>query len=152
MALETGSSHSRGMAARNNTVRTLIRVGWRACFVSGVPHGPAPKYSGVIPLWDPLLNRFLKGPGIFVILGPLPELPVLFIGSAPGPMEKKFWEKLEPSDRGGFAWRWESESHPPPTYAACIAFSAHQEMIPVLSAFLAREIQGPATSNPWPGR
>lgn len=152
MAQKTGSPHPFRMGTRNNTLRTLVRVGWRACFLSGVPRGPAPEFSGILPLRDQLLTRFLKGPGIFLILGPFPELPVLHIGSAPGPMEQKFWARLEPTDRGGFVWRWESESHPPPTYAACIAFSAHQEMIPILSAFLAREIQGPAISDLRAGR
>lgn len=98
--------------------------------------GKDPGFSGILSLEDPELLPFLEKPGVFLIIGPTPDLPFLHVGAAQGPMGRNLWARLQPASFQGFVWRWEEVSDPAPTYAACIAFDEGWELIPSMKTLL----------------
>lgn len=134
-----GSLHRIRLAERAGFLETLTRECWSELSSSLEEKGPPPEFSGIHSLRDPLLHPFLELPGVFLILGPTPDFTILHIGAAQGPMGRKVWARLEPLSLGRFAWRWEAESDPEPTYAACIVFSGNWGLIPAMKALVTRE-------------
>lgn len=134
-----GSLHRIRLRERTELLEILTRESWNELSSSLEEKGPPPEFSGIHSLRDPLLLPFLELPGVFLILGPTPDFAILHIGAAQGPMGRKVWARLQPLSLGRFAWRWEAESDPAPTYAACIVFSGNWGLIPAMKALVTRE-------------
>lgn len=116
-----------------------------------------PDFSGILPLGDPSLRPYLNKPGIFFILGPQPSLPLLHVGASRGPVGFVLRSRLEEKPDGGFEWRWEKRSNPPPTFAAIATMEDHWAFAPPLRNLLARRLgseekdgQGPGVEQPKP--
>lgn len=134
------SMNDASLGAYSEALRGMIREGWDVINAqAGRKSGP-PDYSGILPLSSPLLEPFFGQPGVFLIFGPAPDFSILSIGAAQGPMERTIWSRLETTSLDLFAWRWEATSDPPPTYAACLAFSHAWSCIPLMRDFLAEEV------------
>ncbi len=99
-----------------------------------------PDFSGILPLGDPSLLPYLDRPGVFFILGPHPHLPLLHIGASRGPVGTVLLSRLERCPEGGWMWRWEKRSDPPPTFAAVATMTNHWAFAPPLRDLLARRL------------
>jgi hypothetical protein len=99
-----------------------------------------PDFSGILPLGDPSLTPYLDRPGVFFILGPHPQLPLLHIGASRGPVGPVLLSRLERCRDGGWVWRWERRSDPPPTFAAVATMTDHWAFAPPLRDLLARRL------------
>lgn len=111
-----------GLKERARLVEEMARRSWDA-----LPSGPRLtmrklEFSGLRPLEDPLLLPFLERPGVFLILGPGPDFPILHLGATQGPIQKALETRMERRGSDGFTWRWEARSTPPPSHLACITF------------------------------
>ena len=105
-----------------------------------------PDFSGIVPLGDPSLLPDLDRPGVFFILGPHPHLPLLHIGASRGPVGPVLMSRLERCRDGGWVWRWERRSDPPPTFAAVATMMDHWAFAPPLRDLLARRLDFQGTS------
>ncbi len=100
----------------------------------------SPDFSGILPLGDPSLRTYLNKPGIFFILGPHPQLPLLHIGASRGPIGFVLRSRIEEVPEGGFGWRWESRSDSPPTFAAIATMEEYWAFAPPLRNLLAKRL------------
>ena len=121
---------------RNRFLAERIQEAWEELSHTLSVVGRDPEYSGILPLKDPKILPFLEKPGVFLVIGPTPDLPILHVGTAQGPMGRNLWARLVPASLRGFVWRWEEESDPAPTYAACIAFDEGWGLIPSMKTLL----------------
>lgn len=101
-----------------------------------------PDFSGILPLGDPALRPYLNKPGIFFILGPLPDLPLLHVGASRGPTGFVIRSRIEERADGGFGWRWETRSDQPPTFAAIATMEEYWAFAPPLRNLLAKRLGG----------
>ena len=101
-----------------------------------------PDFSGILPLGDPALRPFLNKPGVFFILGPHPSLTLLHIGASRGPIGFVLRSRIEEYPDGGFGWRWEGRSEPPPTFAAIATMEEYWAFAPPLRNILAKKLGG----------
>ena len=131
---------------RNRLLSETVQTTWEELSEALSVSKRDPEFSGILSLKDPRLLPFLQKSGVFLVIGPMPELPILHVGAAQGPMGRNLWARLEPDSFSGFVWRWEEESDPPPTYAACIAFDASSGLIPSMKTLLVHRM---ADSLPW---
>ena len=106
-----------------------------------------PDFSGILPLGDPDLRTYLNKPGVFFILGPQPELPLLHIGASRGPIGFVLRSRLEERPGGEYGWRWESRPESPPTFAALATMEEYWAFAPPLRNLLAKKL-GEETSTP----
>jgi len=132
--------------SRNRLLSETVRTTWEELSEALCVSKRDPEFSGILSLKDPGLLPFLQKSGVFLVIGPMPELPILHVGAAQGPMGRNLWARLEPASLSGFVWRWEEASEPPPTYAACIAFDVGSGLIPSMKTLL---VQRMADSLPW---
>jgi hypothetical protein len=102
----------------------------------------SPDFSGILPLGDPSLKPYLNKPGIFFVLGPQPELPLLHVGASRGPIGFVLRSRIEELPGGGFDWRWESRSASPPTFAAVATMEDYWAFAPPLRNLLAKRLGG----------
>jgi hypothetical protein len=99
-----------------------------------------------------------RGPGVFFVLGPHPHLPLLHIGASRGPVGPVLLSRLERCRDGGWVWRWERRSDPPPTFAAVATMLDHWAFAPPLRDLLARRLDfqgatpGAIITDPRPPR
>lgn len=126
----------------NDFLGSLVRETWddldRALRITE----SSPDFSGILPLGDPSLKSYLNKPGIFFILGPHPELPLLHIGASRGPIGFVLRSRIEELPEGGFDWRWESRSDSPPTFAAIATMEEYWAFAPPLRNLLAKRLGG----------
>lgn len=97
-----------------------------------------PGYSGIHPLGAQELKPFLERPGLFLIIGPLPEVRVLHVGSSQTAMGRSLSSKLIPGPEWTWSWRWETSRNPVPTYTACISMEGSLPLVPAMKTLLAR--------------
>ena len=102
----------------------------------------SPDFSGILPLGDPSLKPYLNKPGIFFILGPHPELPLLHVGASRGPIGFVLRSRIEEVPGGGYDWRWESRSDSPPSFAAVATMEEYWAFAPPLRNLLAKRLGG----------
>jgi hypothetical protein len=103
-----------------------------------------PDFSGILPLGDPALRPYLNKPGIFFILGPQPDLPLLHIGASRGPIGFVLRSRIERQPDGRYHWRWESGSEKPPTFAAIATMEDYWAFAPPLRNLLAKRLETPS--------
>jgi hypothetical protein len=142
---EWNSPHGSGVSpveALNRFLGAMVRDTWddldRALRITE----KLPDFSGILPLADPALRPYLNKPGVFFIFGPHPSLPLLHIGASRGPIGFVLRSRLEEYPEGGFGWRWESRSDPPPTFAAIATMEDYWAFAPPLRNLLARKLGG----------
>lgn len=122
----------------------LIVEAWGEFAAKRGIRNPAPRFSGIIPLTDPSLLPFLDLPGVFLVLGPLPEISLLHLGASQNSIGEALWIRIAPDLGQGYSWRWEEGSSAPPAYVACVALEGGLDFIPPLHTLLARRM-GPGT-------
>ena len=138
----TSESGAAALDTLNRFFGSLVRETWddldRALRITE----SSPDFSGILPLGDPSLKPFLNKPGIFFILGPQPELPLLHIGASRGPIGFVLRSRIEEVPGGGFDWRRESRSDSPPTFAAVATMEEYWAFAPPLRNLLAKRLGG----------
>jgi hypothetical protein len=128
--------------ALNRFLGTMVRDTWHDLDQALRITENLPDFSGILPLGDPALHPYLNKPGVFFILGPHPSLPLLHIGASRGPIGFVLRSRIEEYPDGGFGWRWESRSDPPPTFAAIATMEDYWAFAPPLRNLLARKLGG----------
>jgi hypothetical protein len=136
----TSGSGIQAIGALNRFLGALVKDTWddldRALRITE----STPDFSGILPLGDPSLLPYLDRPGVFFILGPHPSLPLLHIGASRGPVGPVLLSRLERCRDGGWVWRWERRSDPPPTFAAVATMLDHWAFAPPLRDLLAQRL------------
>jgi len=115
-------SQTHYFSERERLLGNCLKNSWRELAFALAGNEEQPEFSGIISLADPKLLPFLEKPGVFLIIGPEPSLPILHVGASQGPISGSLWARLEQTPGEGFVWRWEELSDPPPTFAACLTF------------------------------
>lgn len=135
-----GVPRAEGIRSLNRQLDALIRDTWddldRALRITETH----PDFSGILPLGDPGLQSFLAKPGVFVILGPQPALPILHIGASRGPIGFVLRSRIEEAPGGGFGWKGEKQSEPRPTFAAIATMEQYWAFAPPLRNLLAKRL------------
>lgn len=93
------------LEAQNQLLAGHIQAAWADLSHALSAPGRDPEYSGILSLKDPTLLPILEKPGVFLVMGPTPGLPILHVGAAQGPMGRNLWARLVPSSCEGFVWR-----------------------------------------------
>lgn len=141
-------SDAKSVDSLNRFLGALVRETWddldRALRITE----NSPDFSGILPLGDPSLRSYLNKPGIFFILGPHPELPLLHVGASRGPIGFVLRSRIEEVPEGGFGWRWESRSDSPPTFAAIATMEEYWAFAPPLRNLLAKRLGGGTGETP----
>ena len=136
----TQGSGANPVEALNRFLGAMVRDTWddldRALHITE----NLPDFSGILPLGDPALRPYLKKPGVFFILGPHPTFPLLHVGASRGPIEFVLRSRIEEYPEGGFGWRWETRSNPPPTFAAIATMEDYWAFAPPLRNLLAKKL------------
>ena len=110
-----------------------------------------PGYSGIQPLGSPELEPFLRKPGLFMVIGPLPEVRVLHMGASRTAIGGSLSSKLIPGPEWTWSWRWETLPHPVPTYAACVSMEGSLTLVPAMKTLLARYLLPLQSAYQGPG-
>ncbi len=116
--------------------------------------GAPPEFSGLFRVGDERLGPYLKEPGVFLVVGPEPALPLLYVGAAKEPMATALAAQIRREGPGEPHWSWEERSEPPPTYLACLAMPENWTFAPTLKSLLVHRLRPrlSVTTGQQPGR
>jgi len=134
------ASHEGAVESLNRFLGAMVKDTWEDLDRALRITESNPDFSGILPLGDPALKPYLNKPGVFFILGPQPSLPLLHVGASRGPVGFVLRSRLEETRDGGFGWRWERRSDPPPTFAAVATMEDYWAFAPPLRNLLARRL------------
>ena len=133
-------------------VGQLIQSTWQDLSATmGIETEPL-DFSGVHPLGAHRLVPYLDRLGIILLFGPLPEVRILHLGGSRTTMRTQLNSALMPGTDRGWGWWGDSESHPVPTFAACVAMDENLLLIPALRSLLARYLVPLQSVQESPGR
>jgi hypothetical protein len=133
-------------------VGQLIQSTWQDLSTTmGIETEPL-DFSGVHPLGAARLVPYLDRPGVFLILGPLPEGRILHLGASRTAMHTQLNSALIPGRDWSWGSRWDSESHPVPAFAACVSMDENWSLIPALRSLLAQYLAPLQSVQESPGR
>ncbi len=96
----------------------------------------APEYSGIFPFPDPGLLPFLDRAGVYILLGPLPKLPVLRVGGTEGPLGPAIFPHLTSSGSSHGAGVGRAGDSASPLFIACLAMDESPEVVPYMRDYL----------------
>ena len=133
-------------------VGQLIQSTWQdLCATMGIETEPL-DFSGVHPLGAARLVPYLDRLGVILLFGPLPEVRILHMGGSRTTMRAQLNSALIPGPDRSWGWRGDSESHPVPTFAACVAMDENLLLIPALRSLLAQYLVPLQSVQKSPGR
>jgi len=95
------------------------------------------EFSGILPLGHPGLLPYMDQPGVFLLLGPTPSLPILTIGYSQAPLSGAISAKTSYLiERQGAA----AANASTPMYTACISMEEEWSLVRPYWALLNRRI------------
>ena len=121
----------------------ILAESWAAFSVAWCAPGRPPRFSGVHPLGSRALLPYLEAPGILLIFGPRPGLPLLEMVEAIEPTGIALWARVREGQDLAYSWRPAGGCSLPPRFAACISLGGQWAFSPFLKTHLLRLLQ------PW---
>jgi len=121
-------------------VGQLVQGTWDDLTTSLGIRGKPLDFSGIHRLASPRLVPYLEQAGVFLVFGPLPEVQILHLGASQTAMHGPLSSRLIPGPERSWGWRWESETNPIPTFAACATMEDHWTLVPAMNTLLGRYI------------
>ncbi len=95
-------------------------------------------YSGIHALGSPRLVPYLDRPGLFLVFGSLPEVRIQHLGASQTTIRGPLNSKLIPGPDFTRGWRWDADSTPIPSFAACVSMEANWTLVPSVKTLLAQ--------------
>lgn len=116
----------------------IVQSTWQDLTASLGITGEPLDWSGIHPLGAAELTPFQERPGVFLLFGPLPEVRILHLAHAQGPIREPLAPMLICGQERNGAPVWGSPSNPVPTFAAFISMGEYWALIPALKRRLAQ--------------
>ena len=136
-----GDAWKKDIPILDRFLEEVVRRSWRELLGEAGQGRTAPEFSGILPLGHPGLPRFLSHPGVFLVVGPPPNLPLLHVGHSAEPMDLAVRAWMRPDSIDASPGSWGVHSDPPQVLLACVALAEHGALAHLLGELLTRRLQ-----------
>ena len=98
-------------------------------------------FSGILPLKDPWLIPFMDKPGVYLLMGPIPDLRIMAIGHSQAPMASAVIGRVDQFIGGKTGSGGKEAGKSEPSYLACVSMEEEWTLVRPFWALLTRRIR-----------